>query len=272
MENEIAVIIPTYNSEKTIKRAVDSVNKQILDNYTLKIIVVDDCSQDKTREVVEGMDNVQFFKNYQSTGGPNEGRNAGIEIARDAKYIAFLDHDDEWLPGKLLTQVNVMDKTGINTSFTGYRIISRDRTVDFVYGVGNIVKYSINTLFKIFLLRDMNSHVLPYMSSLVVRNENVPLFDDPVYDYEWSLRLLKNKSVIYIDRVLMNRYESGENLSNDEKYISGGMKHIDKTLRKYLQYKEARLGKKCFHFNDHINKIRAGNKKEAYKALWKTFF
>ena len=271
MENEIAVIIPTYNSEKTIKRAIDSVKNQVLPkDYSLRIIVVDDCSEDNTRNIIKKLD-VDWYMNYESTGGPNEGRNKGIELAKDSKYIAFLDHDDEWVNGKLLSQVQALDATGNKIVFTAYRITNGDKTISFEYGQDNVVKYGKNVLFKIFLSRAYARHVLPYMSSLLIRNEDIPLFDDPVYDYGWSLRLLKDQEVVYIDRIYMIRYESSSNLSTDENYVSGNIRHIDHTLRKYKAYREARFCKKNFNFNYYIKYLMENNKKEAYKALWRTF-
>ena len=271
MNNEIAVIIPTYNSEKTIKRAIDSVRNQIIDNYAIKIIVVDDLSEDKTREIVRRLKHVVLHTNYERSGGPNAGRNTGMELADGAKYIAFLDHDDEWNQGKLKAQIDTMDQTGINISFTGYRIINNDRVLNYVYGNDNIVKYEKNAIFKILAMRHMTNHVLPYMSSLVLRNENVPEFDHSVYDYGWSLKLFENQEVIYIDRLYLNRYEGYDNLSNDKEYLDGGIDYIDKTLRKYKKYREAKWGIKNFNFNYYMQFLMSGDKKKAYKALWRTF-
>lgn len=98
----INVIIPTYNGEKTIKRAIESVLNQN-GNWNIEILVCDDCSTDRTLEIAESYPNVKVFVNPYHTGGPNKGRNIGIKNAT-GDYIAFLDQDDEWLPNKLEKQ------------------------------------------------------------------------------------------------------------------------------------------------------------------------
>ena len=114
----VSVIIPTYNGEKTILRAIDSVLNQVVD---VEILVCDDCSTDKTHEfVVWACDKlyseIYFYENDKHTGGPNAGRNLGIKHAT-GDYVAFLDQDDEWLPGKLRKQLaEVKDGTELISS------------------------------------------------------------------------------------------------------------------------------------------------------------
>ncbi len=97
----ISVVIPTYNGEKTIARAIDSVLSQ---SYgTFEILVCDDCSTDKTVQIALKC-GCRVFINETRTGGPNKGRNTGIQNAK-GEYIAFLDQDDEWLPWKIETQL-----------------------------------------------------------------------------------------------------------------------------------------------------------------------
>ena len=106
----ISVIIPTYNSEKTIKRAIDSVlnQKGINELFKVELLICDDCSTDNTVEIASGYPCI-IFHNIHNSGGPNWGRNKGIKEAK-GDYIAFLDHDDEWLPDKLLNQLNEINK------------------------------------------------------------------------------------------------------------------------------------------------------------------
>lgn len=101
----ISVIIPAYNSEKTIRRAIESVlmQKGINELFEVEIIVCDDCSTDSTCLIYKDYP-VRVFFNDKNSGGPNWGRNKGIMEAR-GEYIAFLDHDDQFLPWKLKKQI-----------------------------------------------------------------------------------------------------------------------------------------------------------------------
>lgn len=271
MNNEIAVIIPTYNSEKTIQRCIKSVRDQKLDGYAMKIIVVDDQSTDKTKEIVQNMKYVVWADNPEHTGGPNAGRNTGIELANDAKYIAFIDHDDEWVQDKLAAQIRYMDEYNQDICYTGYRIVSKGRFKDYVNGNNNVVQWEKNVLFRIFLRRDMDRFILPYMSSFVLRNKNIPKFDHPIFDFGWSLKLLENKEVLYIDVPYLIRHEEGDNYSYDEGYKEGAVDYIHKTLKGYKN-KYAKAGKRYFNFQYYLKALLEEDKKKARKFLWRTFF
>ena len=92
-----SVIIPTYNREKFIKKAINSVLKQSCKDFEL--IVVDDGSKDHTAKIVRSY-GARLRYVYQKNKGPSAARNTGIRMAR-GKYIAFLDSDDQFLPNKL---------------------------------------------------------------------------------------------------------------------------------------------------------------------------
>ena len=102
----VSVIIPAYNSEDFIRRAIDSVLAQT--RPAAEIIVVDDGSTDNTREIVQSYGPpVQYL--YQANAGPGAARNTGIRQARSV-WIAFLDSDDEWLPEKLQVQLDLLQR------------------------------------------------------------------------------------------------------------------------------------------------------------------
>ncbi|MCF6237636.1 MAG: glycosyltransferase family 2 protein [Candidatus Marinimicrobia bacterium] len=97
----ISVIIPTYNRARTIERAMISVMRQTL--AVLEIIVVDDCSDDATAEILlEYEDRIKILTN-ESNRGVSFSRNVGIEAAT-GEWLAFLDSDDRWDKHKLETQ------------------------------------------------------------------------------------------------------------------------------------------------------------------------
>jgi glycosyltransferase involved in cell wall biosynthesis len=104
----ISVILPAYNREDLVARAIDSVLAQSFTDFEL--IVVDDCSTDGTRAVLEryrSHPQVRLVLSDVNRGGGGA-RNLGIAEAR-ADLIAFQDSDDVWLPHKLAAQVAAMD-------------------------------------------------------------------------------------------------------------------------------------------------------------------
>lgn len=100
----ISVVIPAYNSVKTIAHAIESVQKQ--KGVNVEIIVVNDASTDNTAEVVQKLqkkDSRIRLISHDINKKVAQARNTGIDAAK-AEWIAFLDADDEWLPEKLISQ------------------------------------------------------------------------------------------------------------------------------------------------------------------------
>jgi glycosyltransferase involved in cell wall biosynthesis len=105
----ISVIIPTYNGMNCISDTLDSVLCQTYKDY--EIIIVDDGSTDNTKDVIE-----KYVEAYpakvryilQQNAGQGSARNRGIKES-GGEYVAFLDHDDLWLPEKLEKQIELID-------------------------------------------------------------------------------------------------------------------------------------------------------------------
>ncbi len=96
----ISVLIPVYNGEAFIGRALDSVLAQTI--RPLEILVLDDGSQDRTAEIVSAYQGVKL--NQQENRGIGPSRRRLVEEAA-GDWVAFLDHDDFWLAEKLAKQV-----------------------------------------------------------------------------------------------------------------------------------------------------------------------
>ena len=123
MRRKVSVIIPTYNREATLKRAVESVLNQTYTDFEL--IIVDDGSTDNTRQLVENIHDDRITYYYvKINSGAAAARNYGIERA-EGEYIAFQDSDDYWHSDKLEKQMKVMES---NTD------------IGFVY---HIIKYNL---------------------------------------------------------------------------------------------------------------------------------
>ena len=98
----VSAIIPTYNRAEYICQAIDSALEQGYDN--LEIIVVDDGSTDETHNLLTRYESrIKYI--YQQNQGEAVARNTAIE-ASTGEYIALLDSDDLWLPGKLTRQMD----------------------------------------------------------------------------------------------------------------------------------------------------------------------
>ena len=94
----VSVIMPVYNSEAYLEKAVESVLRQDFDGFEL--IVVDDGSPDESGKICDriAQKDSRVVVIHKPNGGSCSARNAGMEQAR-GEYVAFCDNDDEYLPG-----------------------------------------------------------------------------------------------------------------------------------------------------------------------------
>jgi glycosyltransferase involved in cell wall biosynthesis len=116
----VSVIVPVWNRAHTIASAIDSVMAQQLPaGGSLQVIVVDDGSTDDLigalRPYGTGVTTIRHARN----AGAAAARNTGMGAAR-GDYVALLDSDDVWLPGKLTAQIDVMRKSNWPASCTAY--------------------------------------------------------------------------------------------------------------------------------------------------------
>jgi len=125
MTPNVSVVIPTYNSAHFLREAIASVHAQQWP--ALEIIVVDDGSTDDTETVVNalsGSGDLRFIR--QENAGAASARNTGIAAAK-GEWIAFLDADDVWLPGKLTNQLAELEKRP-NAAFSYTNVTLRSAT------------------------------------------------------------------------------------------------------------------------------------------------
>ncbi|MBQ9010707.1 MAG: glycosyltransferase family 2 protein [Clostridia bacterium] len=120
MEPRISVIIPCYQNEQTIEKAIGSVLDQ---DVPLEIVAVDDGSTDGTGAVLDrlkaGDDRVRVF--HQANGGVGAARNRGIDEA-GGTWLFFLDGDDYLLPGALRTLLEAAEGEEVDICCAAYTI------------------------------------------------------------------------------------------------------------------------------------------------------
>ncbi|HCC95762.1 MAG TPA: glycosyltransferase family 2 protein [Flavobacteriaceae bacterium] len=102
--SEVSAVITTVNRPKILSRALDSVLNQTYGDMEI-VVVVDGGAKETTSFLKHNYPEVKIVTTNKSVGG-SEARNIGINTASH-KYIALLDDDDEWLPEKIQTQINL---------------------------------------------------------------------------------------------------------------------------------------------------------------------
>lgn len=124
----IDIIMPTYNCEKYIKDAIQSVKNQTYKNW--KLIIIDDASTDNTiKEIEKNIKEIEaktlLIKSHNHVGVA-ETRNIGINESK-SKYIAFLDADDIWEKNKLEEQINFMKSDNYVFTYTSYTYLKNNK-------------------------------------------------------------------------------------------------------------------------------------------------
>lgn len=112
MSIEVSVIIPAYNTEQYIAKAIESALAQTLAD--IEVIVVDDCSTDNTVQIIESFKDprLRLLLNSENLGAGGA-RNRAIEAAQ-GKWIAVLDSDDWYAPQRLEVLVNLAEQKNVD--------------------------------------------------------------------------------------------------------------------------------------------------------------
>lgn len=119
MNNLVSIVTPSFNTAKYIGRTIESVQRQTYRNW--EMIIVDDCSNDNTDEIVARYlydERIKYIKNEKNEGAAI-GRNRALKEAK-GKWIAFVDSDDLWVPEKLEKQIRFMQENNYHFSYTNY--------------------------------------------------------------------------------------------------------------------------------------------------------
>lgn len=152
--NSILVIIPVYNKESTILRAVQSVLDQDYGKFTL--LVIDDGSTDRSLTIIQEFKDDRIRVISQKNNGVSTARNCGIIYAREHKFswIAFLDGDDYWLPHHL-SQLLELQK-----QFPQVQVLSSNYSIINANGKTITTRFSNLPEASTFLLSDFFNHQL----------------------------------------------------------------------------------------------------------------
>ena len=128
-EPKVSIILPNYNSSKTIAATINSVLRQTYKNWEL--IIVDDCSDEKTKKILARYKKTKKIKIFylKKNKGAGHCRNIAIKKIK-SYYLAFIDSDDLWEKNKLNLQINFMQNNKYNFTYTYYKTFySKKKTI-----------------------------------------------------------------------------------------------------------------------------------------------
>jgi glycosyltransferase involved in cell wall biosynthesis len=280
----VSVIIPVYNAAAYVKDAVRSALDQ--DYEKKEIIVVDDGSTDSTPEILKSFAD-QIIVLIQTNAGPGAARNCGLKHAKGT-YIAFLDADDLWVPGKLRLQIEYLEQNPeIGAAYSKWLLWHADAESRFLSPhlrplkkPTSIVPHDSGWIYTnlLFECRLLTSTVVLRRSVM----EQVGRFDEELrrgQDYDYWLRLSRVTQIHKLDHELVLYRIHGDNIAVKYPNHNYELMIVEKNVSRWgltgpegktvpKDQLERHLGQLCFSFG--YWHCKRGTYRIARDAFWKS--
>jgi len=253
MNEKVSVVIPVYNGEKYIRNSIKSALEQTYPN--VEVIVIDDASYDKTREIVlkEFGDSVIYYRNERNKER-SFSRNKGFELS-SGTYVFFLDADDEWEKDYIKESVEFLKHYDIVYSFP--------RT--FINKNSSIIRKS-----KKYIPKDLGELILGgmvgYPSATAFRREKFLRYrEDIVMREDWEIFIrafLGNLKIKVIDNDKVRIREHSHRTSRSYEFYNA-------TKKVFLEYRYKIPAEYYPYFAFHFAEVamRFGKATEGWKVL-----
>ena len=209
--DRVSIITPAFCAESVIGETIKSVIAQTHANW--EMLIADDCSTDKTRDVVRQWaqqdPRIQLIS-LERNVGPAMARNAALERA-SGRWITFLDSDDLWLPQKLKRTLEHAKAYQAALTFTGFRRISENGKV-----IGRYVGVPRNLSYRQLL----GNTAIATSTVLLDRNMvgDIRMKKTHYDDFDCWLQILKGGYLAYgLDENLMHYRVMGASVSRNKR-------------------------------------------------------
>ena len=244
----VEVLVSTFNQEKTIVAALESITKQTIDSSLVSVFINDDCSTDRTIEAA-----IDFLAGSKipftiSRAKTNRFSAIGFSFFIDAvfecrsEFIAFLDGDDEWrMPTKLELQIlELRNAPSAEICHTAYEVW--DGSHSSIQPDQSIPRQKLES--RTFLRRENFVGTLTAVvrtSSLKIRPKQESLRGIPIGDYPiWLVATSEpNSELVYVDQVTA-RY----NIHNGNYWATGGLLSKFSRARKAQRFVSRAIGER----------------------------
>jgi len=189
MNIQVSIILPNYNSSRTIKATINSVIKQSFKSWEL--IIVDDCSDIETKKILAKYKKIKRIKIFylKKNSGAGYCRNFALKKS-NSNYLAFIDSDDLWHRNKLKFQINYMKKNNFYFTYTNYKTFNKTNLVKKIIKTPN--KFNFNTFIR-------NTSIAT--STMIIKRSSVNdikfLHTKICEDYFFKCQLLKKIGCAY---------------------------------------------------------------------------
>jgi glycosyltransferase involved in cell wall biosynthesis len=190
---KVDILIPTYNREQYIEQCIDSILNQTYKD--INIIIYDDGSTDKTRQIIEYYQkfhsNIQYIRGVENRG-VGFARNILLESSK-AEYIAWQDSDDISNPYRIEKSLNYIEHTGVDILFT-----------DMIFYVDGASYKRSKTISKVDIYKYTKREGL-------VNNMNfaTAFFNSRLKSHKFDESLLRKEDVKWISNLIQNKVRFG---------------------------------------------------------------
>lgn len=197
----ISFIVPAYNAEKTLERAIKSIINQKDNNFEYEIIIVNDGSTDKTNEVAEQIIekyNNSIFYYEEENSGPSSARNLGVDKSK-GDYIIFVDSDD-YISSTLLKDIEQYINKGIEL-IKWNPIFLKENGQE--VGKEQCFPFDVMTGVEAFNYLYGRDKLISPVWNYAIKKELVPKFPEGKYHEDFAvmpLTMLKAKTMVFIDK------------------------------------------------------------------------
>lgn len=261
--NSVSVVISTRDRPQLLRRAINSITSQEFDGDLEIILCFDQCEPDYTLE--ESNDNHRIVVTHNGrTPGLAGGRNSAIDKA-SYEWIAYCDDDDEWLPGKLKKQMDLLkSRPDSKACFTGVYVWFNGKDTLRVPDEADLT-------FEGFL-RNRTSSAAPV--SFVVHKQTlldeIGLVDEEIpggngEDYDLFLRTAKATKISVVPEPLARVYWHGASFFFERwKMIDESLEYL---INKHPEFQDHPTGLARIRGQQAIAKAASKNRSGALKSL-----
>lgn len=271
---KLSIIIPVYNDESNIEKAIKSL---LLQTEKVRIIVIDDGSTDKTKEKVlslkENNDNIDYY--YKENSGIADARNFGISKV-ETEYFGFLDSDDSVKPDMAEKMLREIEKTNSDICMSNFTWVYENGKTKEAKDTGYKNKHEI--LEKMFATLWNKIYRTNWFKDTTISFPSGLRYEDASVLYRLTLYMDK---VCYVDEMFVDYFQRKGSIThtfnvniNDMIEVFKGIKEFYIEKESFVEYKEEieYLFIRFFLGNSYLRACRIKNKtvrKETLDKGWK---
>lgn len=167
---KVSIIIPVYNSQRTILETLDSLENQTFHDF--EVVIINDGSTDSSDKLIQDWikgTTINVTYHYQENKGVSLARNKGLTLSK-GKYISFLDSDDLYSPFFLESLVNAIEREHVDVAICQFTR-NGHQSIKMSYDIKRLDRYSLLSLFMNIRKMNLSFFCLMYQSNILKKHK-----------------------------------------------------------------------------------------------------